>query len=201
MLQIITGEDEHTASEGPYGRLLKTRKWLILTATIAVLLHYGLYDPASFKDLVKVISVPEWLLRSSVAGGLTYMIFQYGMLIFQLGSTYDLVLAERFEERREADLQAAKDRLENAGIYAEDIEREYKSRTIANQVITPTDLNLARERLKDAAKSYEEVIRSNPGNRAFFRASEGIIDAARILVPAIFATTWLAITLVDIARH
>lgn len=110
-LQVFFGDDEHTAKDGTYSRILRARKWLYLSAAVATILALGLYDPESAATALRVVSLPEWLLSQAITAGLAYLLIQYGLLLFQLLVTYDLVLSERLAFRRADELSAATDRL------------------------------------------------------------------------------------------
>lgn len=114
MLQIIFGDDEHTAADGPYSRLMKTRKWLYLSSAAAIAMASGLYDEASVKEILKVVELPIWTLAPALCVGLGYLTAQYLLLLRQLVSIYDLVLADRLQTRRVDDLNAARERIKDA---------------------------------------------------------------------------------------
>ena len=110
MLQVIFGDDEHTAAEGPYVRVLKTRKWLYLISLASVAVGSSLYDPKATKDLLKIVSLPTHTLEIALALGIFYLGLQYLLLVGQLISTYDIVLDERLTFRRAEELASATDR-------------------------------------------------------------------------------------------
>lgn len=114
MLQIIFGDDEHTAADGPYTRVMKTRKWLYITSGAAVIVTSGLYDEAASKELLKVVSLPEWFIAAPLAFGLIYLTSQYGLLLYQLLRIHDLVMADRLQNRRVEELSAARERIKIA---------------------------------------------------------------------------------------
>jgi hypothetical protein len=113
-LQILFGDDEHTADEGAYNRLLKTRKWLYLSAGGVTLIGLGLYKPAAAAAALKVIELPAWLLQQALYVGLAYLTAQFGFLLWQLVVTYDIVLRERLAYRRAEELSQAAERLSTA---------------------------------------------------------------------------------------
>lgn len=179
MLQIIFGDDEHTAADGPYSRVLKTRKWVYLSATVATLLSTRLYDADAASALLRVIDVPWWLLsKATLAGGL-YLLLQYGLLTRQLHSVYDLVLEERLTFRRAEELRNAQERLDKQRrsvidrhtklLNAEDEKRAtfYKDRsTLLNEadrlkVVIKTQENgygpVAEEKLRQAQEKLKQV--------------------------------------------
>lgn len=141
MLQIIFGDDEHTAADGPYSRLLKTRKWLYLTSVSAIILGNGLYNENAAEEILKVIKLPAHFLTNGITIGLFYLIFQYSFLAVQLVSTYDIILSERFTFRRAEDLASA---------YAAEVE----ARSKYNTAVTSFNHNKesARQHLKESCR-------------------------------------------------
>ncbi len=113
MLQIFSGEDEHTAVDGPYTRLMKTRKWLYISSGAAALLSYDFINTPEVKNLTKIIDVSPYLLGASITGGLVYLLIQYSFLLIQLFSIYDIVLLERFKFRREDELTKARAKIDS----------------------------------------------------------------------------------------
>lgn len=109
MLQVIFGDDEHTAADGPYTRVLKTRKWLYLTSIAGLLLAQGLYDQDAAARLISVVSLPEDILRQAVFGATAYLSTQYAFLAVQLFTTYDIIIRERLTFRREDELASARE--------------------------------------------------------------------------------------------
>lgn len=113
-LSILWGDDEHTAVDGPYSRLLKTRKWIYISAALAVALSSNVYQPDAAQSLVKIIAVPIWFIGPPVLGGLIYLLIQYALLRFQLTQIYEAVLNERFKFRRQEELEKAAEKLQEA---------------------------------------------------------------------------------------
>ncbi|NWE54093.1 hypothetical protein [Brevundimonas sp. P7753] len=101
------GDDDHTAADGPYSRVMKVRKWLYIFGACAFLLSFDLYDAEALKSLVRIITLPSWLLIQTVASGVVYLLFQYLLLCAQLWRTYDIVLGERLAYRRADELARA----------------------------------------------------------------------------------------------
>ena len=108
MLQIIFGDDEHTASDGPYARILKTRKWLYLSSAAGIAVASGLYDEHAATSIVRVFRLPTDAIEQALVFGVGYLLVQYALLMLQLVATYDIVLTERFAFRRADDLAAAR---------------------------------------------------------------------------------------------
>ena len=113
-LQILFGDDEHTAKDGPYYRVLKTRKWVYIASAAALIFAHGLFSEAGAKDLLKAVAIPSWMLQQLAFGTLTYLLVQYAFLSWQLGVTYDIIVRERLAFRREEELSNARNRLEEA---------------------------------------------------------------------------------------
>ena len=149
MLQVIFGDDEHTASEGPYARLMKTRKWLYLSSASAILLSNNLVDTKAINDVLKIVETPPHLLGAALVGGLIYMIIQYALLTMQLCCVYDIVLNERFRFRREDELAAARTRVSEA---------DKKVRTITRTVSDHPNMVAFRQRTQ-ALDDDEKLVR------------------------------------------
>lgn len=123
MLQVIFGDDEHTAADGPYPRIMKARKWLYMGSIAAIFLAVGLYDAKEAKNIVKFVSLPAGMIGNAVLIWLGYVLFQYILLICQLISTYDIVLGERLTFRRADELARVADQ-ENSARSALDAARK-----------------------------------------------------------------------------
>jgi|GEM_PF-2618980 len=113
-LQILFGDDEHTAKDGPYARVLKTRKWLYISSAAATVLALGLYKPSAFNEVFKIIELPARVAEFTIALGLIYMVLLYIFLCWQLIITYDIILGERFSFRREEEISSALDRVDES---------------------------------------------------------------------------------------
>jgi hypothetical protein len=124
VLQVIFGDDEHTAADGPYVRLMKTRKWIYLTSAASLLLAHQYVDAKALHDLIKIVDVPPHYIGIALTVALTYLTFQYSMIFAQLLSVYDIVLTERFRFRREDELAAARSRVSNGEKKLREISRE-----------------------------------------------------------------------------
>lgn len=111
MLQVIFGDDEHTAADGPYARIMKTRKWLYLSSISALAISHGLYNEEAAFETLKFIRVPYFVLKPALSIGVVYLLLQYILLVLQLVATYDITLAERFTFRRADELASARERL------------------------------------------------------------------------------------------
>lgn len=113
-LQILFGDDEHTAKDGPYSRVLKTRKWIYVSAALAALIYMDLYRPDYAAELLGVVRLPPRLLAGTLLAGGAYLIIQYLLLLYQLWVSYDIILSDRLTFRRADELQRAQDRVRAA---------------------------------------------------------------------------------------
>ncbi len=111
MLPIIFGDDEHTAVDGPYKRVLATRKWLYILSTLSIVVTLGFYDASSTTSLVKVVRLPTDLVSPALMIGISYLVIQYTLLAWQLCTTYDIVLKDRFILRKADELSSARIRM------------------------------------------------------------------------------------------
>lgn len=121
----LLGDDEHTAAEGPYSRVMKTRKWLYLSAITAQVFALNLYRREEFESVVKFLWVPSWWVASGVLFGLIYLLAQYALLSGQLLASYDIVLRERLISRRADDLRQSREAYDNAMRKRQAFEREW----------------------------------------------------------------------------
>lgn len=180
MLQVIFGDDEHTSAEGPYSRLMRTRKWLYVLAIVAIALSNGLYDEVAAAALLRVIEVPEALLSKAVLLGLAYLVLQYGILVAQLLSAYDIVLVVRFEDQRKAELSAATDAVVEAR------RRLVAARAAASgQADGAHAVSQAQLELESARAARLRLLSMNYARRPLYRRLEVIIDLLRVLVPPV----------------
>lgn len=194
MLQIIFGDDEHTAADGPYPRTMKTRKWVYVTAAAATLLSLRLYDQAAAAEFLKVISLPGWLLSQATLVGLIYLLIQYALLIGQLVSSYDIVLAERLAFRRAEELSQAQERL--SGRQAAVIDQYEKavlaSRTaVAQAKKERADLRSARDKLSVDIKRLDQSLfsdadheRQQQNHARYAELDVALVDAERKVAQA-----------------
>lgn len=110
-LQILFGDDEHTAADGPYTRVMKTRKWLYVSSALVITIAGGWYDAASASKLIGgAVDLADLLLLPALTIGLGYLTLQYGMLLAQLIVSYEIVLRDRLAFRRQGELVEARDR-------------------------------------------------------------------------------------------
>jgi hypothetical protein len=192
MLQSVFGDDEHTASEGTYQRLMKTRKWLYLTSALAIVMSQGLYDEEAAKALLQVVAAPEWLIRGAVKIALGYLLLLYSLLFLQLATTYDIIWRERlFKSAREKDrsasiaVEAANRELSDAAGVLNRLEGPER---VGDSAYRAAELRVERARSarNTALAEYAAVQRDDPTRRPNYAATEMMIDAIRILPPIVF---------------
>lgn len=153
--QILFGADEHTAKDGPYTRLMSTRKWIYVSSALAIVLISGLYDEAAAKALLKVVALPTWLIAPAVAFGLLYLLAQYALLLGQLWVSYDIVMGERLAFRRADELNAAKQRVKEA---SEAVEKKAAKifQTREERLVSLEQAIISTAKLRDQA--HEEAL-------------------------------------------
>lgn len=201
--QMIFGDDEHTARDGPYKRLLATRKWLYIGAAMAALLSWGAYDENSTKTLIKIVDLPFWIVRSFVLSSVGYLILQYAFLLVQLSSVYDLVLRERFAVRRQEDLSNARFLEEGSFKEMQSVQSEADSLRAGPPMPEAfmSRHDQKRKRLEHewqlASIALSHLTTGDPATRVLYRGSELAIDALRLLPPLVLGI-WALVTL---ARH
>ncbi|HYE46208.1 MAG TPA: hypothetical protein VEA44_10600 [Caulobacter sp.] len=108
MISSYFGDDEGTAAEGPYKRLLKLRKWLYFSSALAGFNAAGLLQPKAVGPLLKgLIAVTPEIATTAILAGLSLTTIQYAALLLQLRGTYDIVLEDRIASKRRQDMIAA----------------------------------------------------------------------------------------------
>lgn len=181
----LAGDDEHTAIEGPYARLMKTRKWLVISSVLAALVVLRVYDPVATKALIRITEIPDWLFANAVLGGLAYLAIQYGLLLYQLWITYDLTLSERLKFRRADDLAKAVDASRSA-------ERDLVDAKSGGEISLtphPADIRRAEKQLRVAASNVETAqmklhAESVPNTISWTLAENELEEAKRLLEDA-----------------
>lgn len=171
-LQVIFGDDEHTAADGPYTRVMKTRKWLYLAASLVLLVIGGWYDPASVTSLIGgVVDVEDALVTTPLIVGLVYLTLQYGLLVTQLLVSYDIVLKDRLTFRRQEDLATARERALAARKEASQVFADIAAR------MKETNADLVHE-VEQARRHSKFTSAMNPANTAARKERESEIRRA-----------------------
>lgn len=190
MLQAVFGDDEHTAFDGPYVRLMKTRKWLYLTAFFATILTLGLYSASEAWKLMPFLLVPEFFLKQICWGALLYLNLQYMALLVQLVSTYDIVLGERLRFKRQEEIDASRKQIADASL---EIEKHFLDHAKSHRPgksdqerrALEITLEASRANLGFATERMESLIQNDPAQRMGYAKIERLIDGMRLGPPII----------------
>ncbi len=195
MIQIFFGDDEHTAAEGPYVRMLKARKWLYISSALAVLHSFRLIDLKSLKKLsgglIPASDKDLWLATWVIGSGLLYLIVQYVLICFQLGAAYHRVLDIRLPDSQEGMniqnvMRGARRALKKLEMKRQ-IEQDLARSTLQ------TDEEIEKQRAAINA-NFLDLIESRTGDPTFtpaFRIPEVAIDLLRAAPPLIAAISAL----------
>jgi len=143
--QLLLGDDEHTAADGAYVRVMKARKWIYVSAGIATLYYLGLLQLEELNAWLTFVELPNWLASQVIFAGLIYATVQYVFLTGQLTTCYDLVLTERMKFRRADALDAASERVEDARRQIQKRESDHLSFVDQHHQVALSE----RDRLKD----------------------------------------------------
>lgn len=192
MFQNFFGDDEHTAADGPYSRVMKTRKWLCFTAAISTMFNLNLINTSKFSEVFKIFSMKNDVIMWSLFGANTYLLIIYAALCFQLVVVYDLILADRLRFRKDEEIANAQAKVDDS---KRDVIRldEDKKRRLKFGAISLSGEKEYSEQEHDAAtavynrnvEALAKIIASDPSDRKFFKEIEVSIDIARIILPAI----------------
>lgn len=202
-LQIFFGDDEHTALEGPYIRVMKARKWLVITSALAILAGLGLYDQQATKSIVRIFGVPDDLLRKSLGAALLYLILTYAFLVSQLLSIYDLTLSERFSIRQKEEVEKARNEVIGLTTNKADAERRLSEGEASHEksdvLNIQTEVWTWEQQLLVAQQRLKETLSQEPSHRWLYVRAEIAVDALRIGVPVISTLLggWLLLHPVD----
>ena len=156
-LQILFGDDEHTASDGPYSRLMKVRKWMYLSSGALLLLAHGLYSEDKLATLFTPVRFPSWLLGPALASGLMYLLVQYGLLAIQLRTTYDIALKERLRFRRVEELASAQLRVDSARERVTARLSELRANDLSDLATLAADIQATEDEIGRMAREAEDL--------------------------------------------
>lgn len=113
-LTAAFGDDEHTATEGPYVRMLRIRKWIFLFSFVIIGVVVGMYDENAAARAFPVLNISKDAIILSASLSLFYLTIQYNSLLVQVGSTYDIILKARFESHLNAETDLLGEQLTSA---------------------------------------------------------------------------------------
>lgn len=194
MIHISWGDDEHTAVEGAYSRLLKSRKWLLAAGTFALVLSGGYLQVDKLNQLLGVIHIPEAALRTSAILALGYMLIQYFAITFQLWRGYPEVLEERLLGAQEKEIADRRQKL--TGLEAE--ADAWRLAILDKTTAPPAAAALSQEQRMGRLKAVEQrvgvanlqiarLIQSDPMRKPGYTEAEKLIDIFRVGFPLAFA--------------
>lgn len=178
MLQNLFGDDEHTATDGPYSRVMKTRKWIYITAAAATLLLVGQYDVQATRSLLKIVSIPLNTLAISIDIALIYLVLQYSVLVFQLTTTYGIIINERLTFRRADEISAAAAKASEARAAVLKFKNDENDRAASHEQSLVAAVQAAQDDFEKRRKSISENSGDVMSVQMFREALEsGVADA------------------------
>jgi hypothetical protein len=191
VLQVIFGDDEHTAADGPYNRLLKARKWLYAFSLFATLQYYGLVNYSAVENITKsVISLDVWLINVAMLSALGLLSAQYLMLLVQTASAYSDILNTRLRSSFEAKANKLQEEVDALRIRFDASEIALQNNPSSNSRINASQRNehaTLERRLENSQIQFEGFINSRPEQNPVFVNSEVAIDFLRTTPPMIFS--------------
>jgi hypothetical protein len=192
------GEDAHTGKEDSYVRILKARKWVVLSAVIAVVYGSGDFTATPFSIGVGDVSLSNDDWMPFVVGGLFYTHALYLLLFVQLGTRYPKIMAERLKDKF---YETMRERSEEASELQNEI-ASLEADMKMNQ--DPIDLESLGRRhhhleleLKERQIDFAKLMNDGPEYDFSFRLAEVLIDAGRILSPG-FVSYLAAMSLISL---
>lgn len=111
----LLSDDEHTASDGPYVRVLKARRWLYLVTAVATLHHYRhIHYSAISKISGGLLEVADWIVTNAIHVVLFILTIQFALLCFQLMLSYETILATRLINNKNEAYERERERVKAA---------------------------------------------------------------------------------------
>lgn len=151
-VSALFGDDEHTARDDPYTRLMKTRKWLYLFSALLFMAHMRIYVQSGLSEIIPFIRLGnDTLMHASLFGG-AYMAFIYVLLANQYRKTHDIIMTERLTFRKDENVAEARNNIEQA---------EQKRGELIKSLIEDADVKI--ENNKSILDRIERSIRSLEG--------------------------------------
>jgi hypothetical protein len=199
MIQIFFNDDEHTAKDAAYERLLKSRKWLYLVATTSLLHAFGDIDYASLSRSINgVVRLEKPHVSLALLFSSSVLFVQYSALLAQLLPDYGKILDERIADANSRKFIDVSSKLQDSITKIAEledqrtaIETDQVSRTehMIKQSLHALDIKLkfAREENVTAQMRHESYVARTDGLRPFVVWSERTIDMLRIFAPFFLA--------------
>jgi hypothetical protein len=172
-LPSLFGDDEHTAADGPYVRVMKSRKWLYIISALVLMFGFRLYDEAGAKALLKFATIPAKVVVPALVVAGIYMLVQYIMLSAQLYVTYDIVLSDRLTFRRADEIAKMSAQVSEA---KSSFDRYlHNKRSEANAMVNATREQL--ESFRNIQKSRVDAINQNQADRLSAGENTWLVEA------------------------
>jgi hypothetical protein len=191
----IVGDDQHTAAEDPYSRAMKTRKWLLLAATLVLIDRHDFFSPAKFPVFVGALDVPGWAWSQSITVGAGYLLAIYSLLLIQLAQRYLDLLRTRIIDRHEEAVALIEDAAVNEGRALLGAEKgvsllrgdepRAKDREYA--------VTVSERKIERLQRKLERLRHLDPAQSRYYVGAEAAIDFIRLAPPLALASFALLI--------
>lgn len=206
VFQVFFGDEEFTAADGPFKRLLAIRKWMYLATCVVVLERANGIDFARLSKIVQFLTVSESLAHPVIVTGFFYLAVTYVVLLIQVGSVYDWILEDRLKLRDDERHKLQRDRLAQARTELEAADRaveaqEKSARPQVNHLpVLIRDREIAQQRFMRAETDLLQQAQRDPRRRLGFLMPEIAVDLLRAALPllviviglvAIFFPEWM----------
>lgn len=207
MFQMVFGDDEHTAADGPYSRLLRARKWIyVSTALVALQIREAVNFSAIGHVLKDVILIPNDLGEFAIVGSLGVINSQYTLLLYQLGKLYPQILQDRLgakynepSTRLRTNLESSREglRSQESGRISYETDPTHKNDTNYEEMVRALDhqIQVARENVTHNELAFSKYLKSRKEMSYSFVATEVGYDASRLLIPFALALAALLHTI------
>lgn len=177
-LSTLFDDDERTAADGAYLRLLRTRKWLILASVAILAYRAGNLSLAELNDLTPVFTIDDRVLRAILSAIFLYLLAHAILLSVQVLTSYGAILEVRFRGRHERRLAEVQGDVARARDELRALEGAYPG-----QRDDPPPRVVAQREIVQSLEAERLSMTYRPEHRATFWAPEMLIDFLRI-VPA-----------------
>lgn len=118
----VLADDEHTAADGAYLRMLRARKWLYIVAVVASLHATGIlrYDAIGGLSGGALALTPSYA-RIGLLAALVPLTAQYVALLIQFGLSFKVIMAERLSWRNQEKFDGLATRIRDARAKLEEL--------------------------------------------------------------------------------
>lgn len=192
MLSNFFGDDEHTAADGPYSRVMKARKWLYITAGVATLYSMNLIKVDALEKLIPFLIIKDSALYGALLLSLGYLLITYIALVVQLATVYDLIISDRMKYRKDDEIRNAQSRIDDSKKEVIRLDKIKADQTKAFRNSPAPEYSAAEH---DAAtiiynrhvNDLTDILKKDPSSRPLYKKIEYFIDWVRIGIPFIFS--------------